>query len=79
MGCYDEIKVPCPACGEIYWAQSKSGECEFAQYELNTAPEEVLVDVNRHAPFGCICGARFQVVFVPIPMLLSFDPKEEQR
>lgn len=62
MGCYDTINVPCPKCGEIYDAQSKSGDCLLDVYELDTAPQDVLLDINRHAPFICYnCGTKFMV------------------
>ena len=53
MGLYDIINVKCPSCGEEYGAQSKSGECTLAEYDLTDAPTEVLRDANRHAPFSC--------------------------
>ena len=62
MGVYDTIKVPCPKCGEIYYAQSKSGPCELDLFDLDKAPYDVLCDVNRHAPFTCFgCNCVFDV------------------
>ena len=62
MGCYDEVEVPCPKCGEDYIAQSKSGPCELRSYPLWKTPSWVLEDVNRHAPFCCAkCGTWFEV------------------
>lgn len=61
MGVYDTIIVKCPNCGADYNAQSKSGPCEMREYSLAEAPEDVLVDVNRHAPFECECGCVFEV------------------
>lgn len=61
MGMFDSVWVPCPRCGKRHEAQSKGGECELMQYELSNAPIEVLLDVNRHAPFTCDCGEKFQV------------------
>ena len=62
MGCYESIKVPCPGCGEAYWAQSKSGPCVQDTYSLVEAPDDVVGDVNRHAPFRCEgCGTVFEV------------------
>lgn len=72
MGMFDSIMVPCPKCGEKTEAQSKSGDCTLAIYELNNAPPDVMGDVNRHAPFTCHnCGAVFRVnlQFVAIPVL----------
>jgi predicted RNA-binding Zn-ribbon protein involved in translation (DUF1610 family) len=60
MGCYDTVLVPCPQCGEAYEAQSKGGECLLGLYTPDTAPPEVIHDLNRHAPFTCdACGHEF--------------------
>jgi len=61
MGMFDTVLVPCPSCGEVYAAQSKGGECMLAAYELDEAPANVLMDVNRHGPFRCTCGMVFRV------------------
>jgi hypothetical protein len=61
MGLYDTVKIPCPNCGEIYYAQSKGGECLLDVFELENAPANVLSNVNRHAPFVCTCGTSFKV------------------
>ena len=61
MGFYDSVLVPCPKCGiEIYF-QTKGGERLFANYSLAEAPEDVMSDVNRHAPYLCECGTWFKV------------------
>lgn len=62
MGCYETIMVPCPKCGAEYPAQSKSGPCTLETYTLADAPDDVIEDVNRHAPFTCeSCGQSFAV------------------
>lgn len=62
MGCFDEVRVPCPKCGTRHHFQSKSGDCRLAAYDLETCPPEVLADVNRHAPYTCEkCGTPFSV------------------
>ncbi len=66
MGCFDTIIVNCPRCGEPYFAQSKSGECLLREYKLEECPQDVLADVNRHAPFVCNCGAIFHVELKPV-------------
>ena len=60
---YDTVMVPCPECGALYGAQSKSGPCECETYTLDQAPGNVMLDVNRHSPFTCECGAYFVVLF----------------
>lgn len=68
MGMFDTVRVPCPKCGEVYEAQSKSGDCVLAIYDYPTpgaakpAPNDVMDGVNRHAPFTCSnCGTIFKV------------------
>lgn len=62
MGCYDTIHIPCPHCGTMYPVQSKGGKCALLDYALRDAPEDVMTDVNRHAPFVCIyCKTVFEV------------------
>lgn len=63
MGCFDSVQVPCPKCQTKVGFQSKSGDCTLRVYQLETAPDEVLKDVNRHSPHTCTkCGAKFKVV-----------------
>lgn len=62
MGMYDWVLVNCPKCGEPHDFQSKSGKCLLAKYDLQTCPQDVLLDVNRHAPFNCEkCNTSFYV------------------
>lgn len=68
MGMYDTVLVPCPICGTMEEAQSKSGECFLGVYELHKAPLDVLADVNRHAPFTCLnCRTMFEVKIDSFP------------
>lgn len=80
MGCYDTVKVPCPACGVLEYFQSKSGDCVLAEYKLSEAPSDVLADVNRHAPYTCInCNTVFKVelteemVVIKVPRLTGIS------
>ncbi len=62
MGMYDIVLVRCPQCGTLAEFQSKSGRCILKTYSLDEAPDDVLLDVNRHAPITCAkCAARFGV------------------
>jgi hypothetical protein len=74
MGCYDTVLLPCPECGKIYDAQSKSGDCLLRVYNFNDAPDDVMSNVNRHAPFVCFeCGTVFHVEFNPEPKIVETD------
>jgi transposase-like protein len=53
MGCYDDIELKCPECGEARWVQSKGGDCCMMVYTLDDCPLDVLSDANRHAPYEC--------------------------
>jgi hypothetical protein len=62
MGMYDTVMVPCPKCHLKVEAQSKGGLCNLDVFEFGYAPEDVMSDVNRHAPFTCgNCGTAFKV------------------
>lgn len=62
MGVYDTVEVPCPECGRIEYFQSKSGKRLMANYTLQDVPDDVLKDINRHAPCKCIdCQTLFFV------------------
>jgi hypothetical protein len=61
MGMYDTVMVPCPTCGDRAEFQSKSGACNLATYTIDNAPDNVLLDVNRHSPHRCTCGTSFGV------------------
>jgi len=62
MGCYDTVEVLCPNCGQADYFQSKSGFCSYYAYSLDTAPDDVMIDVNRHSPYECSnCGQLFKV------------------
>lgn len=62
MGMYDSVNVPCPKCGNLSEFQSKGGCCLLRCYNLENCPDDVLSDVNRHAPNQCdICGDWFNV------------------
>lgn len=66
MGVYDTVLVPCPNCGEKIDFQSKSGDCTLAVYELENAPDDVLLDINRHDPHTCTkCKTKFTVILTP--------------
>lgn len=62
MGMYDTIMVPCPACSVQAEFQSKGGDCKLETYALEDAPDDVLLDVNRHGPTSCVkCSTLFRV------------------
>lgn len=73
MGMFDSVIVACE-CGVRIEFQTKSGPCDLLTYELSEAPDDVIEDVNRHAPHHCSCGnwlrvdiGSRKVVVVPPP------------
>jgi predicted RNA-binding Zn-ribbon protein involved in translation (DUF1610 family) len=68
MGMYDTVRVPCPQCGERAEFQSKGGDCKLETYTLEDAPDDVLLDANRHSPMRCEkCGALFGIEIGGLP------------
>lgn len=58
---FDSVLVKCPKCGEENEFQTKSGDCYLENYTLEDCPNDVLLDVNRHAPYHCKCNAFYKV------------------
>ena len=52
MGCYDEILLACPHCGEAYILQSKAHHCDFSTYTDLDAPMQILDDI-KDTPYFC--------------------------
>jgi hypothetical protein len=72
MGMFDTVTVPCPTCGTISEFQTKSGPCNLNMYALNSAPADVLTDVNRHAPNTCKeCGTQFGIATKTVTTTLA--------
>ena len=77
MGMFDTVLVPCPTCGTTSDFQSKSGDCTLAAYTLDEAPDDVLMDVNRHSPQTCRkCGTRFGVKLKVLTNVIVWPPEE---
>ena len=53
MGMYDTVLAACPKCGTRNEFQTKSGPCRLGVFNLEVAPVDVLLGVNRHAPQTC--------------------------
>ena len=79
MGMFDIVMVPCPSCGECAEFQSKSGACRLAEFTLEEAPDDVLLDVNRHAPNRCrTCSTFFAVDVQPRALRQAAAPTVDQ-
>ena len=79
MGCFDTVLVPCPKCGELFEAQSKSGDCILMTYNFEDAPDDVMGDVNRHAPFICEkCHTAFMVSHIYSSVEINSDKSEDE-
>ena len=54
MGMFDVVLVPCPKCKIKNALQSKGGDCEMLEYELDSAPVNVLLNINDTDEYGLI-------------------------
>jgi len=67
---YDTVILKCPKCKKEIDAQTKSGDCLLRYFDFpgegdNPAPNDVMYDVNRHAPHICEdCDYSFAVDIV---------------
>ena len=76
MGLYDSIMVPCPKCEYRNEFQTKSGPCELNTYQIEDAPDDAMLDVNRHAPIKChVCDTMYSAPERPTQLdILSANP-----
>jgi len=56
MGCFDSVWVNCPECLTLVEFQSKAGDCALADYDLLSAPMEVLGDILNDCSSCQECG-----------------------
>jgi hypothetical protein len=56
MGMFDRVIVGCPGCGMDIEFQSKAGDCELRSYDLDTAPPNILGDLNGETVHCQTCG-----------------------
>jgi hypothetical protein len=61
MGMFDSVWAKCPSCGQEHEFQSKSGDCILGNYTFENAPDDVMINVNRHSPVDCDCGTLFEI------------------
>ena len=74
MGMFDSVYIPCPKCGLRQEAQSKSGDCLLRVYSIEDVPEDVMWNINRHAPFKCeACGSLFEVELTYKTVLIDVE------
>lgn len=56
MGTPDYVEAWCPECQRTMCFQSKGGPELCEEYHLQTAPADVMSNINRHSPQQCDCG-----------------------
>lgn len=49
MGCYDEVIITCPSCGEYHTEQTKWGDCMLRTYMLESAPLELVAAMKHYS------------------------------
>ncbi len=60
---YDFVLVVCPHCGVYESIKVYRGLCEFGEYKLDTAPQEIVRELLSTDYFECSqCDNRFEVV-----------------
>lgn len=66
MGCFDRVWVPCPQCGKEEEYQTKVGDCALDNYDLFTAPDNMLADIadgpDDKATVCKGCGAHYKLM-----------------
>lgn len=60
MGCYNEVKVSCPDCGESLFFQSKYGDCSMKTYSINHVPADDLQGIMGDTVM-CSCGCEVSI------------------
>lgn len=55
MGMFDSVHVRCPKCGTFLEFQSKAGPCVLKDYALDSAPVEVLADIEHDSQWCDKC------------------------
>ncbi len=61
MGCFDEVLVPCPSCGQEYAMQTKVGWSSLEKIPLREASALMLVDIGNQIVTCGNCGTKFQL------------------
>jgi len=79
MGSYDSVWFRCPVCTQRLELQSKSGSCNFQNYELWDVPPRISADLDRQEIL-CSCDAKIVLVQLTgkiiLPMLTAAPPNE---
>lgn len=64
------IFIPCPKCGRKYSVEielKNSKVMNIHHYDLDDAPKNLWIYINKHSPFECLnCGSKFNVKFVQV-------------
>lgn len=61
MGMFDSVYFKCPNCGEEIEEQSKAGECILHNYDPDSVPYEIAINLNNEKSKCYECGKEFVI------------------
>ena len=65
MGMFDTVWVNCPYCNERTGIQSKSGPCTLEEYEIETAPLDVMCGLTDDCGWKICRHCELEMKVVP--------------
>jgi len=72
MGCFDEVTIRCPACGQIIMEQTKAGDCTMSVYALEDAPPEILADLVGETIVCSECDYVIHFTMITKPLVIPY-------
>jgi len=73
MGCFDEVTIRCPACGQTIMEQTKAGDCSMSIYALEDAPAAILDDLVSESPIECPeCEYPIRITMIVKPQAIAY-------
>ncbi len=61
MGCFNEISFSCPECGEIMYAQTKSGSSSMRTFSNSCTPLEEVNGLDDYI-YCHECNTSFEII-----------------
>jgi hypothetical protein len=76
MGMFDTVWAACPRCDHSNELQTKSGPCRLDEYDVSSAPTEVIAGVlgDHHCTK---CHKRFSIQAVTMAQIVAKDTDSE--
>ncbi len=67
MGKFDSVYFKCSGCGEAVEVQSKSGNCELAEFDPDCVPAKIAADIMGSQAWCPRCDRLWTVVSINSP------------